>query len=208
MLTQTIAIDIDDVLADNAAGFVEFSNKMWGTSLQPKDYDEHWAKVWEVDNVEVERRANAFHESGVMRGYRHNDAALPVLERLSQVYNLCIITSRRTQVRQDTLEWIHRHYPGIFSDEVIYFAGIWDTIDHQSAHQTKAGIADSIGVDFLIDDQLKHCQAIAESGKKAILFGDYSWNQSNSLKEGVTRVADWAAVEKYFMVNDGTNNGR
>ncbi len=198
MARQTIAIDIDDVLADNAAGFVEFSNKMWGTNLQPEDYDEHWAKVWEVDNAEVERRANTFHESGVIGSYRHNDTALPVLKRLSQDYDLCIVTSRRTQVRQDTLEWISRHYPGIFNDEVIYFAGIWDTIDHQSVHQTKAGILADIGADFLIDDQLKHCQAVAASGKKAILFGDYSWNQSELLDKDIVRAADWSAVERYF----------
>jgi 5'(3')-deoxyribonucleotidase len=198
MKKATIAIDIDDVLADNAAGFVAFSNEKWGTDLRPEDYDEHWAKVWQVDNEEVERRATALHESGVLNTYRHNDSAMPVLKRLSVNYNLIIVTSRRLQVRADTQAWIHKHYPGIFTDETIHFAGIWDSIDDQSIHRTKADVVEALGADYLIDDQLKHCQAVAATGRKAILFGDYTWNQADELPDGIIRLKDWAAVEEYF----------
>ncbi len=198
MKKATIAIDIDDVLADNAAGFVAFSNAQWGTNLRPEDYDEHWAMLWQVDHAEVERRANHLHESGILNTYRHNDAALPVLKRLSLNYNLIIVTSRRLQVRADTTAWIHKHYPGIFTDETIHFAGIWDTIDDQSIHRTKADVIDALGADYLIDDQLKHCQAVAAAGKTAILFGDYTWNQADTLPERIIRLHDWAAVEEFF----------
>lgn len=201
MAKKTIAIDIDDVLADNAAGFVAFSNRKWGTNLRPEDYDEHWAKVWAIDNEEVERRATAFHESGVFRTYAHADTAMPVLKRLSLEYNLIIVTSRRLQIQGETLEWVHRHYPGIFSDETIHFAGIWDTIDNHSIHRTKADVVEQLGADILIDDQLKHCQAVVETGRQALLFGDYSWNRLDKLPSGMVRVADWAAVEQFFYDN-------
>lgn len=198
MSRATIAIDIDDVLADNAAGFVAFSNRKWGTSLRPEDYDEHWAKVWQVDHEEVERRAAAFHQSGVFREYERTDAAVPVLKRLSQDYNLIIVTSRRLEVRDDTVGWIHRHYPGVFTDEAIHFAGIWDVIDEHSIHRTKADVVEQLGADYLIDDQTKHCVAVAEKGRETLLFGDYSWNQMHPLPDRVARVNDWAAVERYF----------
>lgn len=195
---QIIAIDIDDVLADNAAGFAAFSNKTWGTNLTPEDYDEHWEMVWQVNHGETERRAAVYHELGVFREYEVLGAALPVLRRLSGDYELCIVTSRRVQTRQDTIDWVHEHYPGIFSDETIHFAGIWDSIDDDSIHRTKREAVESIGAHFLIDDQLKHCQAVAESGRVALLFGDYTWNQSNELSRNVRRVANWADVEAYF----------
>lgn len=198
MVRQTIAIDIDDVLADSAAGFVAFSNAMWGTNLRPEDYDEHWAQVWQVENDEVERRATAFHESGVLRRYKSVDTALPVLRRLGKDYDLRIVTSRRLQTRQDTIDWVHEHYPGIFSDDTIHFAGIWDTIDDQSIHQTKGEVIGGIGAHFLIDDQLKHCRAVADSGRTALLFGNYTWNQTDTLADTINRVADWSAVEEYF----------
>lgn len=195
---QTIAIDIDDVLADNARGFVEFSNQRWGTNLVADQYDEHWAKIWQVDNDETERRANVFHESGVLKTYRHDDSALPVLRRLSKDFRLVVITSRRSQTKGDTVAWIHQHYPDVFTDETIHFAGLWDNVNDQSITLTKASLVDTLGVDYLIDDQLKHCLAVAASGRQALLFGDYAWNRADSLPNGVARVANWRAVEEYF----------
>ena len=195
---KTIAIDIDDVLADNAGGFVEFSNARWGTHLTPEQYDEHWAKIWEIDNQETERRATIFHESGAFTRYRHDDSALPVLRRLSQDFNLLVLTSRRTQTQGDTRLWLHEHYPGIFTDETIHFAGIWDTVNDQSIARTKGDLVEALGADYLIDDQLKHCQSVALNGKRALLFGNYAWNQTDLLPKGVVRVDDWLAVERYF----------
>jgi 5'(3')-deoxyribonucleotidase len=195
---KTIAIDIDDVLADNASGFVEFSNQRWGTNLTPDQYDEHWAKIWKVDNEETERRANIFHESGVLKVYHHDDSALSVLRRLSQDFRLLVITSRRLQTKGDTVAWIHQHYPGIFTDEAIHFAGIWDKVNDQSIALTKASLVDALGVDYLIDDQLKHCLAVAATGKRALLFGNYAWNRAAELPGGITRVASWRAIEEYF----------
>ena len=66
-----IAIDIDDVLAENAIGFVAFSNERCGTRLRVDDYSEHWSDMWHVDSEEAERRAHVFHDSGAIKGYAH-----------------------------------------------------------------------------------------------------------------------------------------
>ena len=65
-------------------------------------------------------------------------------------------------------------------------------------HRTKAELCQKLGVDCLIDDQLKHCIGVAELGMEAILFGDYGWNQSEALPTGVRRVVSWKGVEEYF----------
>jgi hypothetical protein len=49
-----------------------------------------------------------------------------------------------------------------------------------------------------IDDQPKHCVAAADIGIKALLFGEYSWNRTDTLPVGVARVKDWVAVLQYF----------
>jgi len=196
---QKIAIDIDDVLADNAAGFIAFSNNTWGTTLQTEDYQEHWMELWNVDLAEAERRGATLHEAAIFKEYNHSEAALPVLKRLSKDYDLCIVTSRRSHTRDDTFAWIHQHYEGLFSDEMIHYAGIWDkgiTLDGLSV--TKADVLAEVGADYLIDDQFKHCEGVALSGRKALLFGEYKWNQVDVLPSEVVRVKDWAAVEEYF----------
>lgn len=191
-----VAIDIDDVLAGNAVEFVAYSNKKWGTNLTVDDYNEHWARVWGVDNNEVERRAAMMHREGLVRSYRPTSNAYEVLKQISRNHTLYIATSRRLQMRDDTLEWISLHFPKIFDDAVIYFAGIWDTVGENAHMQTKADLVMSISADVLIDDQPKHCNAVAATGRRAILFGDYAWNRSESILPNVVRCADWREVEQ------------
>lgn len=197
MTTPIIAIDIDDVLADYAQGFIEFSNAHWGTHLTIDDYDEHWANVWKVDMAEVRRRASVIHDKRLVKDLMHKSEASPVLEKLSKHFGLVVVTSRRVQNKEDTLAWLRLHYP-MLSIESTMFSGFFDTIDDTSIHQTKGSIISSIGARYMIDDQPKHCLSAAEHGIEALLFGNYRWNQWTDLPARVTRVHDWAAVEEYF----------
>ena len=196
-MKPVIAIDIDDVLADYAQGFIDFTNRHWGTNLTVDDYDEHWINVWKVDIEEVRRRAEKIHDLSLVKNLTHNPSAGPVLDRLSQRFKLIVVTSRRIQNREDTLAWMKQHYPMIASEEIT-FNGFFDTITDQSIHMTKGKIASDLGAAYLIDDQPKHCLSAAEHGVEALLFGDYGWNQLDDIPQGVTRVKDWAAVEAYF----------
>ncbi len=190
-----IAVDVDDVLAENAAGIVAFSNQRWGTNLTVDDYDEHWAKMWQVDNAEVERRTAEIVSTSLSAGYGHIGGALEVLERLAQHHHLMIATSRCLQVKGDTIAWIDEHFPGIFASTAVYFSGIWDELTNDSHRATKAELMTQINADVLIDDQLKHCQAVAAHGRNALLFGDYAWNQATVLPAGVVRCTNWYEVE-------------
>ncbi len=197
MSKPIIAIDIDDVLADYSAEFVLMSNKLWGTELTVEDYTEDWMQLWGVDVDEVVARGKALFEDRMHERLKHKDDATPVLEELSKRYELTILTARTTQSKAATLEWFTRHYPMISHDNIT-FAGLWDNPDKDTAKRTKGDLAKNLGVEYIIDDQLKHCIAAAEHGISALLFGEYTWNQADDLPEGVTRVANWRAVEEYF----------
>lgn len=198
MSKPVIAIDIDDVLAANAEGFVAFSNERWGTNLRPEDYHEHWAELWQVDHEETQRRAVELHASGIIGKYRHYDEAKAVLAKLKKSYRLIVATSRRTSVEPETRAWLDMHFEGMFDE--IHFAGIFDkkVFSKETWAHTKAEIFSAIGARYVIDDQLKHCVAAAELGIETVLFGDYPWNQTDKLPDNITRCHDWVAVEKYF----------
>lgn len=193
---ETIAVDIDDVISAHAQAFIDYSNKRWGTHLKIDDYEEHWGSMWHTDEQETEQRAHEYHASGYIATYPHVFAAKPVLLELAKRYRLVVVTSRRTQIMTETRAWLEEYFSGVF--EEVYFAGMWDKINSQSNQMTKTDIIKTIGAKYLIDDQVKHCNAAAASGIKALLFGNYSWNQTNNLRPGVIRVADWAAVKEYF----------
>jgi 5'(3')-deoxyribonucleotidase len=195
---QIIAIDVDDVLSQTAKAFIDWSNREYGLNLTVDDYQEDWGAVWGVDTEERERRAKYLLKSPLIGDISPVEEAGPVLEKLSKQYELAIITSRRSVIKDITIEWINKYFPGIFSDKAIYFAGMWDNITDESIHVTKSGAATKLGVDFLIDDQLKHCLSAAEHGIQAILMGDYKWNHSDSLPRGVTRVKNWGDIGRYF----------
>lgn len=198
---QTIAVDIDDVLASSAKGFIDYSNKKWGTSLSPDDYTEHWAIVWAVDEQEAEKRAKHIHAniSKIVGSYSHNNDAKPVLAELSKKYNLVIVTSRRKSIQKDTLEWLDIHFKGLFKE--VHFAGIWDDLDKDlkiRIKSTKTEVLEQIGANFLVDDQPKHCIAAAEAGIKTILFGDYRWNRDIEPQPNIARAKTWQEVLEYF----------
>lgn len=202
MSSPVIAVDLDDVLASSAQGFVDYSNKRWGTRLTVEDYNEHWSEMWGIEHEETIERAHDIYASRVQRDFIHDREAALVLKDLAKRYKLVITTSRHRQVQQDTLDWLEKHFPEVFSD--VHFAGIWEdwgqrkqTLD-EAAKLTKADLLKKIGAAYIIDDHPKHCNGAAKVGVQALLFGDYGWNRHVKLAKGIIRVKDWSAVKKFF----------
>jgi len=196
MSKKRIAVDIDDVLAAYAEGFVAFSNERWGTNLTVEDYDEHWAAMWQTDHEETERRAQLINESGIHGRFRHDDTAAAVLRRLKERFDLVVVTARLISNKAVTAVWVERYFEGIFSE--VRHAGIWEQDVPDRHTLTKVDVLREVGVDYLVDDQPKHCLAAAEAGMPTILFGDYAWNRNVEVPDGVTRCRDWGEVEEYF----------
>lgn len=198
MVKLIIAVDIDDVLSRSADGFASYSNRRWRTNLTASDYTEEWAVVWNVPIKEALRRAVELHKDKAHSEYLPIDGALPVLQKLSERFSLIAITSRRLLVKDVTDVWLSEHFPKIFNK--VYYAGMWDQDGYNRSKltATKASICQQIGVAYLIDDQLKHCQATAELGIPSLLFGEYTWNRVLGLPKGVTRVKTWQEVEEFF----------
>ena len=196
---QTIAIDIDDVLSKSAKKIIEYGNQKWGMSLTINDYDEDFTKLWQVDNEEMRRRFDEYIEFGVLSTYEYDSDATLVLKKLKNDYDLIVITSRSTTLKNDTITWINEKYPGIFDEDHIHFAGFWDIVtDGNAIHCTKGELVKNLNANYLIDDQLKHCLSVSALGMKSILFGNYSWNKSDNLPQNVQRVENWLDILRYF----------
>lgn len=191
-----IAVDIDDTLGPTTEGWVAFSNERWGHNLTVEDYDEDWGKMWGVDHEETLRRIPDMYTSGVVESLTHDPEAVRVLSALATRYDLVVTTSRHSNFAEATRIWIEQYYKGIFKD--IHLAGIYDNFSADAVRRTKGDLITAIGADFLIDDQPKHCLAVAAQGKTGILFGDYAWNRQFEPTAGVVRCVDWQAVEAYF----------
>ena len=197
MLRQTIAIDIDDVLAANAEGFVAYSNEHWGTNLRPEDYHEHWSDIWQVDHDETDRRALVLHDSGAVDRYDPSLGADVVLKHLAERFDLIVVTSRREKYDAQTQAWLRSHFGDVFKS--VHYSGIYDKgVTELAFAGTKGELLSSLGADWLIDDQPKHCVSAVEQGIGAILYGEYGWNTGVEMPEGMVRCKDWQAIKEFF----------
>ena len=191
-----IAVDIDDVLVNEAEFIIAYSNKHWGHSLSLSDYTEHWSELWQVEMEEVERRAKELHQPGIKSKYRLIEHAHKILSKLSREYELVILTSRRAAVKEESFEWVEQNFAGIFSQ--VRFTGFYDTLDKNRHMLTKGDVLVDMGATYLIDDQLKHCLGAAEAGINVVLFGEHKLPAETKLPSNVVRCANWQAVQEYF----------
>ena len=199
MKKPIIAVDVDDVLAAEAEFVIAYCNEVWGLDLTLEDYSEAWNTMWQVDVAELERRAAELHQPGIVSKYRLLADSHTVLKKLSDSYELIVVTSRRKVVEGETKAWLDTHFPGIFSKVVL--TGFWDNPEVVDRHLlSKGSLLRDHEASYLIDDQPKHCLSAVEHGVQAILFGDYAENRSVTIPTGVTRCNDWQAVGEYFGV--------
>jgi len=192
-----IVIDLDNVLAQSAQEFVNFSNQHFEAAITLEDYNEDWSKMWGVSYEEAERRGAVMREHDMHQTYNPMPDALEVLQGLQPKYRLVILTSRREVTKPATDAWLERHYPGIFDD--VLFSGIWDGTDRSDGHlMTKGDQYKALGAAYVIDDHLKHCAAATQHDATGLLFGEYPWNRHDDLPAGVVYCSDWQAVGEYF----------
>lgn len=191
----TIAVDIDEVLAQHNLRLAEWHNKTYGTNYTIENFiSDNLQDVWGTTYEEAEERVAAFHASEMHKELLPVDGAKEALELLKQKHDLVVITVRRRPIVDITHEWLEEHFPDIFKS--VHFIHYWDEADKTS----KAELCQKIGATHLIDDSLRNCTKAAEMGVKAMLFGDYAWNRTETLPNGVTRFKNWDEIKNFEFV--------
>jgi hypothetical protein len=104
-----------------------------------------------------------------------------------------ILTSRDPFFRGHTERFLDLHFKGLYDE--LHYTHKPETPD---VRLPKFKICQEIKAVALIDDHLPNVIGCAENGIEGILFGDYPWNQTDKLPEGVTRVKNWQDVLEYF----------
>jgi 5'(3')-deoxyribonucleotidase len=198
MSKEIIAVDIDDVAADENGGIREFANREYGFNHTHEDYLEegvyngYWEAIWKVSPEKANEIYEAFVNSPDKANLKVIEGAIESINRLKDKYELVVITSRESVAMEVTKPWLERHFPDTFSR--VEFVVAWS----QGERVSKAVIADALGVDYLIDDNATHCNLAAEAGIQPLLFGDYGWNRKVELHPLTKRAKDWPEVLEYF----------
>jgi 5'(3')-deoxyribonucleotidase len=189
-----IAVDCDDVLLLHFQNLIDWYNSRYGTKLELADNGNEDLDRWGAKSVdEAIRNVQAFFETDEFKKAEPMRDAKASLSRLKRYYDLIIVTARDTIIEATTRDWVNEHFMELFGD--VHFAAKYSL---EGKRRSKAKILRSTGAQYLIDDSLDNIEAAISEGLTAILFGNYPWNQVDTLPTGVIRCSDWQAVEEYF----------
>ncbi|GLJ16620.1 hypothetical protein SUGI_0285170 [Cryptomeria japonica] len=196
-----VAVDVDEVLGSFLSSLNAFLAEKYLVNYDLSEYYVYdFMKIWNCTQAEANHRVHAFFES------KHfNNGILPItgayqsLSRLSSYCKLVVVTSRQHVIREPSLEWIAKHFKGIFSE--VHFGNHFAL---EGIARPKSEICKSLGVELLIDDNPRYAVECAKEGIEVLLFDlDYSYPWSKT-PEGpshplITRVCNWQEVERKLM---------
>lgn len=195
MTKDVLACDVDEVLFPLLDNFLEDYNQANSTDIAAHEF-----MTYDFDKplgLSVPETIDTLYK------YLHTDhshiepleGVEDALGRLSRNFELEIVTARHPQFEIATLHWLQDKLPVKFrSIKLIGYAAIMEK------PVTKAEICHEIGAVALIDDSVEHVTTCAENGVEGVLFGNYSWNQTDKLPQGVTRCESWQLVAEHFNV--------
>lgn len=191
---KIIAVDIDEVLADFIAYFVEYHNLTYQTQMtKDKVFSFSLHEVFGVTEEDISQKMIRFSKEGhdlkitLVPGAKEGIDAL-----LKKGYELHLVTSRPGAIKKVTESWIAEHFPNKFTNLHHAFN---PNIHKPGSKKKKWEICKEIGAEVLIEDFLPNAIGCAENGIKVYLM-DTPWNQTDDLPIGIIRVKSWKEIIK------------
>ena len=173
----TIAVDMDEVIADALSEHLSRYNALFGASAAVSVEDLHGHHLRDVipaqyrfDTEQLVHTEDFFEDLGVMPD------AQEVLEKLSKDHDIFITTAAMEVPKSfnSKYRWLRQHFPFLSPMNYVF-----------------CGAKHIIAADYLIDDNAHHFEKFKGEG---ILF-DAPHNQSVT---GYRRVRNWKEVEQIF----------
>ena len=195
---KTIAIDIDDVIADGTESIRRLVNARFGVDLKEEHYrvkgpyKGYYQRVWQEHGIaELVDFGRLYDEMIVDQSHVPVLAgAHDAIHALMQKYHIVFVTSRDIKWKEATHRWF-RDFLGLGDIKVHFVGNYYSGITHDKGELSRA-----LGATLLIDDNPDHCQSALDAGVQAILFGDYGWHMT--IPEGIVQCSDWSAVLEYL----------
>ncbi|CAM6127369.1 unnamed protein product [Calypogeia fissa] len=196
-----VAVDVDEVLGSFLAALNRFIEETYSVRHDISEYYIYdFMKIWNCSQIEANHRVHAFFDSDHFKnGISPIPGAHQTLLQLASYCQLVVVTSRQHVIRDLTLEWIERHYSGVFKE--VHFGNHFAL---EGPSRRKSEICRSLGANVLIDDNPRYAIDCAECGIEVLLFdfhGSYPWSKTPCGPEHplITRVKDWKEVQEALL---------
>ncbi|EZG79405.1 putative 5' nucleotidase, deoxy, cytosolic type C domain-like protein [Gregarina niphandrodes] len=177
----TIAIDVDEVLAQFLPGCNRWYNRKFGTNYRVSDYKSYtFCEVWGGTNEDAIREVYEFFESEDFANLEVVEGAKEAVEYfVKEGHELVVVTSRQTVIAEATRQWLDRNFgEGVFKH--VAFGNVWVPRDDQGQKRSKAELCRELHAQVLIDDQPKYIHEVTGTVELPILFNlnhMYGWSE-------------------------------
>ena len=215
MSRDTIAIDIDEVLGAfleslclhiNVLGFEGCSVTSSGSTASatssktwtPEDFSSyHFNDAWGIDETVAHATMTRFFSSSHFAEIKPLVGAKEVLLKHKQHFRFIVVTSRNSNLGDQTREWLNKHFDACFED--VMFGSAYGP----GLRRTKSEMCKEINAIMLVDDNPHYAAEASPVLKTSVLFGDYAWNRNPigvSLPPNVLRINDWKTLDQALTV--------
>jgi uncharacterized HAD superfamily protein len=220
---KTIAIDIDEVLGAfldslclhiNTLGFeskatissetIDSISSVSTTSLvsitkiwKPEDFTSyHFNDAWNIDETIAHATMARFFTSLHFEDIKPLKDAKEILLKHSNQFRFIVVTSRNSNLSEQTNAWLNKHFEGCF-DNVMFGSAYGPGVK-----RTKSEMCREINAIMLVDDNPFYAVEAAPVLKTSILFGNYAWNRTTSpeinFPSNIMRVSSWSELDLLF----------
>lgn len=193
-----VAVDVDEVLGNFVSALNRFIADRYSLNHSVSEYHVYeFFKIWNCSRDEADIRVHEFFKTPYFKkGIHPIPGAQRALHKLSRFCNLSVVTSRQNVIKDHTIEWLEKHYPGLFQE--IHFGNHF-ALDGES--KPKSEICRLLGAKILIDDNPRYAAECAQVGIRVLLFdyeNSYPWCKAESIDQHplVTRVHNWEEAEQ------------
>lgn len=172
---ESIGIDMDEVLADTVGAILDVFNERTGLNITRKELEGTSLKEVEPEHIELVREI--FEAPGFFRTLPVLPDAVEVVEKLAAHYDIYIVTAAMdvpTSFR-DKYDWLLEHFSFLDTQHFVF-----------------CGRKNIVATDYLIDDNPKQLNIF--TGKPLMFSAPKNVHETR-----FERVADWKAVEAYFL---------
>ncbi|KAK4266038.1 hypothetical protein QN277_027013 [Acacia crassicarpa] len=197
-----VAVDVDEVLGNFVSALNRFIADQYSSNYSVSEYHVYeFFKIWNCSRDEAAARVHQFFKTPYFKtGIHPLPGAQTALQKLSRFCNLSVVTSRQNVIKDHTIDWLEKNFPGLFQE--IHFGNHF-ALD--GVPRPKSEICRSLNAQVLIDDNPRYAIECAEVGIRVLLFdyeNSYPWCKVESVDQHplVTRVRNWEEVEQQMIL--------
>ena len=197
-----VAVDLDEVLGEFVPSLLSFHNAHYGTSLQLSSFHSYlFHEVWGGSFDDAVAKVHLFFASPYFLDMPPIPEAAPTLRALLPHCRFHVVTARQHSIEAQTRQWLHRHYPHIFSSILL-----GNHFSHAGRQRSKADMCQEVGARVLIDDSATHARAVAGVVDHVLLYdrdAAYMWSKGTPehdapMPPNVRRVHSWAEIHHFL----------